>query len=285
MRTPTALRLPLVCLAFAVPATLAACGGDDGGDDDGTSPDGSPGDTPDADPGAPDAPVGTGAFGCLGAQMPTTAPATITLAGAADTIGLGGSSPVEGATITAFDASDAQVGTATSAADGAYSISVPTGSAPVDGHVRGVGPKGGGYLDTLLFPPNPLYADTSSARVLLLTSSTFGLLETFGVDQTDTKGFLAVLVLDCNGDPVQGATVTAPDGATVIYTNGNLPDDQAQATDASGAALIFNVEPGSVTVDATYNSMSFREHAVDVVAFNTNTITTTAVAPGPVPPQ
>jgi len=271
MRSATALSF--VYLLLVTPAALAACGGGDAEPDAGV-PDAAP--RPDANPAA---------LACLGAAMPTTAPATISFGGLAYAIDANGSTAIEGTTITAYDGSDAQQGSpATSAADGTYAIALDTGGVPLDGYARGVGPDNAGYYDVLLFPPNPLYADTTSGAIVRMSADTFSLLQfAAGQTQMPENGFIALLVLDCNGDPVEGATVTSPGGGTVVYAGASdVPDPAATATSSTGAALVFNVPVGSQTVDAAYGDRSFREHAVDVVAFSTNTITTTAIAPGPI---
>src|SRR5687768_324450 len=120
MRTPTAIRLPFFCLALALPASLAACGG--GGDDDNAGDDDQP--APDADPGAPDAGPDAmpGAYDCIGDPYPTTAPATITVGGNTNEINTQGQVPLAEVAVTANQqAGDAEIDAMTSDGSGVRS--------------------------------------------------------------------------------------------------------------------------------------------------------------------
>jgi hypothetical protein len=249
----------------ALSLTVAACGGSSG------------------DPAEPDASLADAhpSFPCMTDPVPSTAPATIEVSGVANTVGLGGQQPIANATVRAFDAAGTEAGSATSAGDGSYAIALTTGGTPIDGYLQG---SAQGQLDTFLYPPNPMFTDTDDASLLFLSSGTFNLLQGFaGVDQDASRGFVAALVIDCAGTPVAGATVTTDPPGTVIYADsGNLPDVDATATSAGGVAFIFNVPVGRATIGATAEGAPFRAHPIEVRATG-NQITTTAIAPGPVP--
>src|SRR5205807_7331466 len=114
----------------------------------------------------PTAPAGPGPYDCLGQALPTTAPSAITVQGTVKSNVLA-PSPLAGATVQAFQTGNATaLATATSGAQGNYSVTLSTGGTPLDGYVR---VSKASYLDTYGYPPAPLAADASES-VLLLTS-------------------------------------------------------------------------------------------------------------------
>jgi hypothetical protein len=276
-------------LAF-LPFAAAGCGSDSGDDDDddddvvdaadhdsaqaidaGDDVDAPP-DRPDAAPEIDAAPNGN--FDCLGDPLPDDAPPTVLLAGNAFTIDLDGQSPVSGADVEAFTTADVSLGSDTSDGTGAYSITITTGGEPVDGYLLATGNT---YMDTYLYPPYPIADDVDNASALLVTPGNFGLLPLLaGADQPDGQGFIGILILDCNDQPIEGATVTTNPAGTVRYMDDGLPSADATSTGPDGFALVFDVDPGDVVVDATAFGMSLREHTIEVRA---DVITTTIVAP------
>jgi hypothetical protein len=290
----TPLRLvknSFMLLAF-LPFAAAGCG-DDGGDDDDDDDDddiqidGSIDSSQDIDA-APDidAPVAdidaslidaapAGNFDCLGDPLPDTAPDTVLLSGQAFTVSLDGQEPVAGANVEAFTAADVSLGTDTSDGTGAFSISVATGGDPVDGYLLATANT---YIDTYLYPPYPIAADVDNASALLVSSENFALLPILaGTQQPDGQGFVGVVVVDCNNEPVMGAVVTTIPEGVVRYTGeSGVPVAGPTSTNADGLAVVFDVDPGNVIVDATVQGMSLREHTVEVRA---DVVTTTIVAP------
>lgn len=276
MRTLRSLALALCPLVIA-----AACG-DDGHDHD-HDVDAADVDAPDIDAPAIDGPPPIDAMpadlDCVGDPEPTTAPESITVTGRTNAPTAQGSNPVADVVIEAFTVADGTtpIATATSDAQGEFTLTIDTGEEPVDGYVRATD---AGYLVTYVWPPAPLTADVASMPVLLLSESTLGLFPLLGAPEQDpAKGMMGLVVMDCAGDPIEGATVTVTGNGTVVYTNDGLPAAGATATDASGVVLIFNIDPGEVTVDGTAMGMSLRDRVVTVLA---NTVTTTVIAPGPI---
>ena len=254
---------------------LGACGGSSSTSADAAPPDAHVG--PDAPP--PDA---TTPFGCLGMPLPTTAPATITIAGTTEEIKNLATAGLAGTTVTAFKvAGDMQVATTTSASDGTYSMTASTGGVPLDGYVLGHHADVGStkYYDDYLYPPHALFGDETSGVILMLTPQTLGLI-TGLVNQTQdpAKGMLGLIVLDCNGTPLANAVVTTEPAATVYYDQNGLPTtpDKAMMTDTDGRAYILNLPPGVVTVHATVGTMVLRSHMVTARA---GVVTTTAIEP------
>jgi len=192
-------------------------------------------------------------------------PATINVSGTASEIGLGGREPVEGVVVEAYrEGNPAVVAMATSAADGTYTIVVNTGGTPLDGYLLA---KHSPHKNTYLYPPAPLIADTNAATVLLLTQQTFDAVEALTqVTQDTAKGWLGIMVVDAANMPIAGATVSSSPAGTVKYNEGGAPSGDAMMTDTDGIAFIFNVGPGTVTVNAEKSGSTFRSHPVNARA-------------------
>jgi hypothetical protein len=257
-------------------SALAACGGGshDADAPPGTpdsppgTPDGPPG-PPDADPNAPDAQPG--AFTCNGQPNPTTAPATVNVAGTTVELALSGTTPVPNTTVDLFlNGGTSPIATTTSAgADAAFTFAdLPTGGTAVDGYLRGTFPQATQKI-VYVFPPQPIHADIDNA---LVTSANNGIIAGINVlyvepDQLETTGAVGILVTDCLGNPLAGATVsTNPPGTQVLYRDaaGN-PDMAATSTGPDGIGIVINVPPGNaVTVDAAYQAYNMREHTIFV---------------------
>jgi hypothetical protein len=97
-----------------------------------------------------------------------------------------------------------------------------------------------------------------------------------GQTQQAGKGMIGLVVADCNGVPLAGATVTSEPAGTVVYDNGSLPSSSATSTGADGRAYIFNVTAGTVNVRASSGGMTLRAHDINARA---DVVTTTAIEP------
>lgn len=212
-------------------------------------------------------------FECLGAAVPTTAPATIAVAGQIRANALSPSA-LGNAIIEAFRTGNTTLLAAdTSETAGFYSLSVTTGGTPVDGYLR---VTHSGQLDTYAYPSRPLFADIAT-NVLMVTSSELAFLATaVGVPQTAGTGFIGVIVKDCNGDPIAGATVTTNPAGTVRYNSETTPSGSATSTSGDGVAYVFNVTAGTVTVQANGRGHALRQHVVNARA---DVVTLTEIQP------
>ncbi len=187
------------------------------------------------------------------------------------------SSPLSGVTISAFKNSDetTAIQTATSAADGTYSLEITTGGQPLDGFVKATIT---GFIDTYLYAPAPLAADFASASINMVDSSTYDLLANTlcAGSQVTTNGVIALEVQDDSGNTIAGATATTTPAPTgVCYDLNGFPNKTATATATDGIAYIFNVT-GEATVSASLTGMTFMSHQVNARA---GALTTTIVAP------
>jgi hypothetical protein len=268
----------LASISISITFAVAACGGSSNNGTDAGPPDGAGAgiDAPvDAPPGGP--------FDCAGQPLPTTAPASITVTGSTQSITLGGRAAVSGTMVTAYkNGSGTALGSATSDTQGAYSLNLSTGGTPIDGYLLGHRGTAGSinYIDTYLYPPAPLATSTDKGSILLLSSGnsgTFSTLQSFaGVTQNAGSGFIAVIVADCNNNPLAGATVTTTPMGTVKYNSGGIPSGSATMTGSDGLAYVFNTVAGTVNVQATSGAHTLRAHDVNARA---DVITTTAIQP------
>ena len=196
-------------------------------------------------------------------SLPTTAAATLTLAGGVVEQGLGTQSAAAGAAIDAYgtQTSTTSIANTTSDASGDFSLDIPTGGAPVDGYLKITKT---GDLDTFLYPNFPLTTDQSKLAGILITQATFNTLAGFvTVTQDSTKGFTAVEVLDCAGNSASGATVTTSAGGTTKYNGAaNIPSSTATTTGADGIAYVFNMTAGDATIMVSIGGKPYRTHHV-----------------------
>jgi len=265
-----------VCSLFAL---VAACGDDDGGGDSSDHPDAAANidasSVVDATAGEPDAMPAD--ISCLGNPAPTDAPATVTLTGSVFSIGIGGNSPVEGAIVQMRRAandrnldSNAPDGTP---ADGSFALTGKTRGTALEAYLRSTADA---LVTTRVYPPLPIFLDLPMVPVPMFDPIIVSFLSP---DQEADKGIVLILVLDCAGQPVQGATaMSTPEAGGIIYTDDmGMPDQSATSTSASGIAILVNVPAGTVTVNATAMGEALLAHDVASVP---DEVTSTAVLPG-----
>jgi hypothetical protein len=235
--------LPLAFIA----AALAACGSDSSGPAAG--------------------------FECLGQALPTTAPTLIAVDGRI-TQNFVSQTALRGAYVFAFRTGN----TTTLAADtsdtpGNYSLSITTGGTPVDGYIRVTDST---HLTTYAYPAVPLAA-SGTTNVFMATASEFSFLAgAAGITPVAGDGFIGMIVMNCAGTPIKGATVTSSPAGEVRYNAGGIPSSSATATDSTGVAYIVNVAAGNVTVKATASGHTLRQHVVGAYA---DAITLTEIQP------
>jgi hypothetical protein len=234
-------------LLLGLSIIIAACGGDSSGPAEG--------------------------FGCINDPLPTTAPSLVTVNGSirANFLSPG---PVSNAIVTAFrvGAPDT-IAIDTSNTPGDYAVSITTGGTPVNGYLK---VKHSGQLDTYAYPSRPLAANLTT-NVLMPTQSELDFLGgVVGVTQSASNGFIGVVVTDCFGATVAGATVSTTPAGTVKYNSGGAPSASATSTSTDGVAYVFNVPAGDVTVKANGGGETLRQH---VVTARAGTVTLTEIQP------
>lgn len=247
----------------------AACSGSANAPPD-AGPDGGPDGGPDA--GAPDA-----GLGCRGLPLPTTAPATVAIAGTVYTQTFTGTSPVVGATVELFASSGgAAITTTLTGSAGQFSVIATSGGAPLDAYLHA---HAATYTDTYWYPSVPLTANQSGVQVAMFTPALLGVLRSLipTATQPAGAGMSGMQVVDCAGAPLANAVVTtSPAAGTTAYIISNFPSGTATATDASGASFLFDVTAGPVTFGATVGGAALRSHVVNV---RPDVVTETSVQP------
>jgi len=212
-------------------------------------------------------------FECLGAPIPTTAPATIVVSGQIRANALSPNA-LGGAIITAFRVGVTDsIAVATSNTPGFYSLSITTGGTPVNGYLR---VTHSGQVDTYAYPSRPLFADLAT-NVLMPTSNELAFLgAAVGVTQAAGNGFIGVIVKDCDGATIAGATVFTTPPGTVRYNSGSTPSGSATSTSSDGVAYLFNVPAGNVIVQSNAGGNVLRSHTVNARA---DVVTLTEIQP------
>ena len=218
----------------------------------------------------------SGPYRCLGDPLPTSAPANIMVTGVV-THGVIAPGPDSGATVTAYQIGNATpLALTTTAANGTFSVNPATGGVPLDGYLQ---VSKTGYVTTFAYPPAPLAANAQQSVVIVTATEFNNIAGALGITQDPSKGFIALVVEDCDGTPIAGATVTTNPAGTYRYNAGGFPSNSASSTSADGIAYVFNVTAGNVVVMAQGGGHTLRSHTV---AANTTGIVLTAITPGPV---
>lgn len=162
---------------------------------------------------------------------------------------------------------------------GVYSLSIDAGCQPVDGEVRAthLSPDAGFYLSYSL-PPTPWRYDRSGLDLVLFDTSTFSLVAAIaGVTVVDQAAVVALTVVDCNGTPVEGATVSASGTAAVRYvTASGLPSSTLTSTSVKGDVIIFNLTGANAEVTATLHNTVIGQR---VIPLHANAATGTFITP------
>src|SRR3989454_6193842 len=213
-------------------------------------------------------------FECLGQALPTTAPALVNVTGMV-TANVLSPQPVPHAFVYGFRTGDTtHLAGDTTDTPGRYSVAILTGGLPVNGYLAIS--DSGHHIDTYAYPAVPLAADVTE-NVLMVSSSEFSFLAAAaGISPVAGDGFIGLVVRNCQGTPIAGATVTSMPAGTVRYNAGGAPSSSATATAADGVAYIANVAPGKVTGQSTASGQTLRQHTVNARA---NAITLTEIQP------
>ncbi len=247
---------------------------------------------------APDAPPDafepTFDLSCLGNPAPTTAAATVTLAGVAVEVAVttGGMPQIQashGATIDVCEGTCAGgtgnflLDTQTTAATGCPATGCPfttdalsTGGTPLDVYLRVTKSTN---RTTYLYPPSPLTANFANVPALTFTNTAIAFLGAVGIMQDAAKGNLILAITDCSNMPITDTDRIA----LTIKQNGTAVAGTTELNAAmfsgmlAGTYLVFNVPPGVIEIGATYKGMTLRAHNVTVVAGAT---TASTVRPG-----
>lgn len=202
-------------------------------------------------------------FGCAGAPPPNTADNPIVFSGTvAQSTTL---MPVTNAAVVG-QLGATQAFTTTTDATGKFSKSLNSGNAPLAFNLQ---VSANGFKNTYYFPA---YVVTHDAKydVELFSQSDANMLAAAAQITYDAgKGIILMTINDCNGTPLQGATIDTtllPANAVVHYFDRVTPSLTATSTDMYGVAMVSNLNPGSVQLGAKANGMNLKTHSVQIFA-------------------
>lgn len=232
---------------------------------------------PDADVDAPspDAPIDAPPafdFSCMSNPAPGTAADPITVSGSATNLNVIAmqQEPVADATVTARDQADQAIGDpATTDAQGAWTLTLATGGAPLDGYIEAAKEE---HRTVRVYPPQPLTADQPNVPALLFSNTDFSVVVGgIGAEQSPENGTVGLVILDCASTPIGGATISVTQNGTEVGEQFDLSSLQP------GAWLVFDVPPGETEVTAEVNGMALRTFTIGVAAASNST---TIIYPG-----
>lgn len=208
-------------------------------------------------------------FACATDPPPASAPATIAITGSAH-------DPVTGLSVASPTVAFQPMGfTATGAASGQFSGSLMTAGMALNGDLKATA---AGYLDAYFYPAVPFFGDYAATIEMVTPGDLEEVGSGAGVMLGSDTQVLFIGVVDCNEDPVGGATVGTSSG-TVLYLDGNdHPDPSAAATDPThGAAIIVGITGSDVAISAGFSDIPFHPHSVPV---QPGTLPQTEIRPG-----
>jgi len=232
--------------------------GPDGGGPDGGGPEAAG----NVDGPRPDT-AGADMSSCVGKPDPTTAKDPLRFHG---TVVSYDQMPLGGVTVRVLRLNNnAQLGMVQTAADGTFSVDVPSGGKPVSAYLTF---SLAGYVNTSFFQADA-FAEDPNFPIAVFTSSQLGFLYMFsgsGISYDPARGTVAQGVVDCNGNPVEGATLSfSPAAAKIVYQSGDrTPMYRQSTTYANGFGLglglpaMANGQP--IQVGATAMGKAFKSY-------------------------
>jgi hypothetical protein len=206
-------------------------------------------------------------------DAPPNVPAMIAIGGTASADTNTGSMPLDGVAIALYKTTDetTPIATATTDAQGKYSVMVATGGHVVDAWIKATK---SGYVENDMYPAAPFQADAPSTDASMITTSNFNLLKIFGGGHAG-NGLIIIEILDATSTAVAGATVTSsPAAGGYRYSDTSGAPTSTTGTAADGTAFMFDVPPGQVQIMAAKTGMTFKAHGLNAHA---DTFTTTVI--------
>ncbi|HUJ62760.1 MAG TPA: hypothetical protein VLX92_29865 [Kofleriaceae bacterium] len=151
--------------------------------------------------------------------------------------------------------------TTTSNATGQYTVHQATGGEPRTFSVQASFPD---HLVTTVYPPAALTASVEIDPQLVKSDDLMHLGAIAGMQLDLDDDQILLQVVDCNGYPAGGATVTTDPPGTVVYFVDQTPSQTAVMTDSVGAVVfIGNIPASNTRIFATANGSSFATIDVD----------------------
>lgn len=202
-------------------------------------------------------------FLCAGQQPGMTADRQITVAGVTLLVPM--QSPVKSAQIeVTLTGSSLVTGSATSDANGAFTITVTTGDLPYDAYLH---VTSNGNLITDAYPAAPALHSFGAVIEVFDGATLDALVGAAGVTPDPSKGNVLVVAEDCDGFPVANANVTSDAGGIPLFFTGSaFVSVPGGLTNSSGVVLLANVNTGPVNISATVGSVSLRKRPLTVAS-------------------
>ena len=111
-----------------------------------------------------------------------------------------------------------------------------------------------GYTPSLISRPPQNDSEYSQQGVANLTLIALG-GQLAGVTADPNLGLAIVSVIDCDNAPAANMIIDVGEqgpGEKIVYLDKSLPTAAAKATDSTGSALVYNAQPGTLTVTAKF---------------------------------
>ena len=231
--------------ACSIPTKMFTGGGGGGGDAGGDGPATSDGRSADAR--MTDGP--TGPFACIGQPFPTTTNApTITISGVVNNGA--NNTPAPGIQVQVLRSDGSIASTTQTDVNGVFMVGLQTGGMAQDVSLFLMDPFGVDQR-TYYYPSRPLTSDLLDLQLALYDQQTVQqIYSAGGVPYLNSGSLIFADIVDCNGVGAPNATVQEVQGPAnrgVRYLRNNTIDPTAQATDASGGAMVFG-QPGGTAV-------------------------------------
>jgi hypothetical protein len=191
-------------------------------------------------------------------------PTTITITGVVNAVSASGTTALSGVTVGAYSVTNetTPIITATSDAQGNYTLTFTTNGQALDGYLKATVAS---YMDTYLYPQDPLAANFTGATIAMLTPGTFGFVGGLCTgNQMSANGTILAGVFDGSGAGIAGASIAStPAASSYCYFASGVPSAGATSTDSTGLGFMFNVT-GTASVSATKSGLTFQTHSLKV---------------------
>lgn len=202
---------------------------------------------------------------CENVPFPTSVPDPVTVSGQVTDNGTSGL--VANLEVHRAD-DDSLIDSVATGADGAYSLTVPTGGVPTAVYFRITAT---GHVETYRYFGYPLTANTTSPQRIWTSTAFQAYASKGGVAPTAGKGVAYLIARDCALKKVGAGVVytTTPTPQKLAYEEGaqcDTPNLQATASTQCSYAMSFELTPGMLAVDATLGSTGFRAQNVKIAA-------------------
>ncbi len=149
---------------------------------------------------------------------------------------------------------DANLGWAWAPA-GSYEAAIDTSGRTVRAYRKAMAD---GYLDAYSYDPSPM-TDAEQLQPMLTPDGAVQLYARAGLAYDATRGTLLVVVTDCDGRRVRGATVSVESSAGVMYLGDDTKfDHDLTSTSGNSGVLVFGVQPGPVDVVIEVDDVTYR---------------------------